>query len=234
MRSKAKTKAKKPRIRGSVLVEPDPDKLERLGAKLQPFPALDLRTIVEDAKASSELTAEKIRAKHKAEQIEQILAVLGFQNPTARDWIKAFYLLAEALLGVGHVAYTPKRSSRSAAKWDRVAEWRLLGFVIELTDDGLSEMGALDAIAADPEKWRLLPHQQRGNVHWGGKKEQKKRAGALKQQLNRMKKRSGGTLERALVLATEGESPKSPLAQRHLEFELGLMAGRPAGDKRNG
>ena len=232
MRSKAKTKAKKPRNQASVLVEPDPDKLEQLRAKLQRFPALDLRTIVEDAKASSELTAEKIRAKHKAEQIEQILAMLGFQNATAWDRIAAFYLLAEVLLGVGHVTYTSKRSNRSAAKWDK-AELPLIGFMHQLTESGLSEREALKAIAADPEKWRRLPYEQRGKVIWGGKKEQKNRAGALKKKWDRMKKRWGDDpLGRALGLDWEG--PKSPLAQKLLELELGLLLGPSSGDKRNG
>ena len=229
--ARSKSNSKMQKIQRSVLVEPDQGQRARLRSQLQPFEPLDLREIVEDAKVSPGFTPEKIRATETAAQIQQILTVLRFPVNKPPNWSRAFYALAEVLLDVGHVQYTPSRQNRAAATWDK-ADIAFLAMVHRLTQGGLSERRAIDKIAADPKKWGRLPYKQNGRPLYGGKIEQAKRAAALRRHLNRIKQRWGkNPLECVFGLQ---EWPTSPLHRKFLDLELGPLAGALGGDKRNG
>jgi hypothetical protein len=199
---------------------------------LKPFESLDLLEIVEAAKREPGLTPEKVRVAQAGGQIQQILNALGIERGKSPDWQSAFYLLAIAVLGVGHVAYTPRRSNRSANKWDK-ARPVFIAMMYELTKDGQSDREAIEIIARDPARWSKLPYAQRGTPKFGGKKEMAKRAEALRRQLNRMKQRWGDDpLARALGLE---ETPAiSPLERKLRDLQLGPLVSRPNGDKRKG
>ena len=216
----------------SVLIEPNEQQLASWRSRLLPFDPLDLRQIVLDSKAADGLTPEKRRARRTAAQIKQVLEVLGLLTKGPVRWERAFYRMTEIFLGVGHVVYSPLRPNTSAVTWDWSSEARFCGMMYRLKGKGLSEREAIGAIVADPDEWRRLPYEQRSRPQYSGRKEQSRRANALRRRWARIKEKWGNvSLEAALNPA---EPPtRSPLERKLWQLDIAPLMGLSGGDKRN-
>ena len=100
---------------------------------------------------------EEIR-RRTADQLNQVVEQLGVDPQHPDKWQRAFHELAAIHHGVGIISWAPaRRPNRNAAKKStNDLDRRLYGYVTELEEQGKSRAEAIEIIARDAEKCRLL------------------------------------------------------------------------------
>jgi hypothetical protein len=201
--------------------------------KLPVFAAHDLRSLIGEAKASQraggDLTLLTVFRRHNEAQLNELLRHLGIDPSQPDAWLRGFFFLAHYYQGVGRMAWYPRRANRNAATWTLTADLALLAEVTMLTNQGLSERGAIKKLAADRGKRQLFPYRRQTLRHSAKGTEQQQREANLRSRLQKLKT---GARERGLFgLNIEGQSEEPDFYERVLQhLDLAPLTTR-AGEK---
>lgn len=139
----------------------------------------------------NEKTISGIR-EHANHQLDALLAALGLERTTPNVWERAFFLIAVVEYGVGRITWTPPRGpNQHAEKWTKLDK-ELRHDVCHLTEQGLSEIQALEIIAKDPDKCKKFGLKSDATSE---KPDWKRHVQTLKKRLNHIKKMPLGLLQ---------------------------------------
>src|SRR5258707_1805994 len=114
------------------IVLPSDAKIEKLAKKLNKFPPLDFRTILDEASAensgmSLDNAFKEIVSRRTKKQITDVFAALGLDESDPKKFVKGFVLLSMVALGVGVVGFRP--APRKIARWTQRHDDLLLGLM---------------------------------------------------------------------------------------------------------
>jgi hypothetical protein len=168
------------------------------GKPLIRFPSLDLRSLVDEARALDPPDADEafnqVFDAKRDEQINELLRQLGLDRSDPDVWRKGFFRLAKMDHNVGRLSWRPRRTNRNPSTWTNDQNERLLMEVLTLRKKGLSNLAAIRQLARDPSKQALFPYRPHRSCSRAG--EQKRREQALMRHWVEM--RSGGSFASAL------------------------------------
>lgn len=149
--------------RDTVLLLPPREDLRRAQKRLPEFKPLDFRALVASAREQNELgVGNAFIAEYRRCSSEQAMSLLGHFGIDPADpkaWEKAFYRLATYERGLGHIAWSPQRTNKNAARWTNDHDLNLIREVTILTAKGVSERKAISQIAHDQGKRKLFPYR---------------------------------------------------------------------------
>jgi hypothetical protein len=150
--------------RHTKLLWPPKELLEPAQKKLTVAEPLDLRVLVKNSRkkrkdGTSDVFDEFRRCYQ--EQVTNLLRQLGIDPTDPNAWQKGFYKLATYDRGAGHLCWSPRRTNRNAGRWTNEHDLNLLGEVVRLRAEGLSEREAVRRLSRDPTKRGLFPYRPR-------------------------------------------------------------------------
>src|SRR5436190_1381694 len=134
------------------VVFPPADKIEKLARKLDKFPLLDFRNMIEEATNEGSGTRlndafEEIVVRRTNKQIAEVFEALGLDQKDPERFVKGFVLLSMVFLGVGVVGFTP--APRKIARWTERHDDLLLVLMNYYVGNKHKESQALRLIASE-------------------------------------------------------------------------------------
>jgi hypothetical protein len=160
--------------------------------RLPMFEAHDLRSLINEAKASEEVDVDRgfiLAVRRRTEnQMKELLRHLGIDPSQPDAWQRGFLLLAFYRHGVGQVAWYPRRTNQNSATWTPSHDLALIREVTILGAQGLSERKAVKKIASDPKRREMFPYRRKG--HYPTERDKINREDALWSRLHELKSRS--------------------------------------------
>ena len=196
-------------------------------SRLPKFEAHDLRSIIDEAKASGkedlEIAFVLALRRRNDEQMKELLRCLGIEPSKPDAWQRGFFRLANLHHGVSRLAWYPRRTNRNASTWTSDHDLALLREVMMLRQEGLSERRAVKKLVTDPKKRELFPYRQKG--HFATTRELRNREAALWARLQKLNASARGKSLLDFMLGTRRESLSSIERALH---DLDLWHSLPA------
>ena len=150
------------RIRATITIYPSADQRRRFEL-IKNFLPIDARELLRDALMSRSsrrhrpTTPEQLYKNRIQEQQQTLLDALEVPLDHPNPWQFAFFRLAEAKLGMGHLTIRAL-PSKPKNKWNHEADTFLLRRMFDLTSAGMSDQKALETIASNPNDAKRLPY----------------------------------------------------------------------------
>ena len=179
------------RKRSKISLFPTDQQIKAWRGRLPKFEPHDLRSIVDEAKASKnedlEIAFVLALRRQNEQQMKKLLRCLEIDSSKPDAWQRGFFRLANLHHGVGQLAWYPRRTNSNASTWTSRHDRALLREVMILQRQGLSERRAVKKLVADPKKRQLFPYRRKG--HFASTKELQNREDALWARLQKIKAR---------------------------------------------
>jgi hypothetical protein len=149
------------------IVFPSDAKIEKLARKLNKFPPLDFREMIDEARShtggtSLDLAFKKVVSRKTNKQIADVLAALGLDQGDPARFVKGFVLLSMVVLGVGIVGFSP--ATNKIARWTSAHDELLFLLMQHFQRGGLKESQAIRVIATDPMLENWFPYKKHTTV----------------------------------------------------------------------
>jgi hypothetical protein len=187
--------ARKRKRRSKILLPADDQQRKAKRRKLPVFEAQDLRSLIKEAKASSNDGANAFLFAFRrriALQMNELLRHLDVDPSQPNAWERGFLLLAHYHHGAGRLGWYPRRSNRNAATWRVDHDYALIREVAIFNGRGLSDRNAIAKLAADRKKRQLFPYREQKRRYFAKGDELVRREAALWSRLQKLRKSARG------------------------------------------